>query len=397
MEYISGDDIEKEKIFQSLKSIQEKLLFLASFEESKLKTTQSKFRDNKKIYTQYTNLLTQYHNLSKLIEEQLENRYKAGSSFDNIVDEQYYSFLNQVTQLEQYLDETFHKVNNEFTNMKNNIYIIIFILCFFGLLISYIVLRSEITKVKKIKEKEEAIKIQSNNKLEAISTMLSNIAHQWRQPLNATSVSTSSLLLKTTMNDDVNKEELTKQLDFVVNKTQYLSNIINDFKAFHSTDELLILKEFDTKQSIEETILSLEDIISKENITIITKLDEITINNNETQFRQVFLNILNNSIEALHTKTDKFIFINTLIDENNQFEIIIKDSADGIKENSIDNIYEPYFTTKHQSQGTGLGLYFVYEIITKYFHGSIQSKNIIFTYNDQELRGLQTTIKLNCT
>ena len=80
--------------------------------------------------------------------------------------------------------------------------------------------------------------------------------------------------------------------------------------------------------------------------------------------------------------------------ENDQVIIKVKDSAGGIDSGYFDKIFEPYFTTKHQSQGTGIGLYMSQEIITRHLQGTIQAKNISFEYNNQNFKGAQFTITL---
>jgi signal transduction histidine kinase len=74
----------------------------------------------------------------------------------------------------------------------------------------------------------------------------------------------------------------------------------------------------------------------------------------------------------------------------------LRDSAGGISDELIDKIFDPYFTTKHQSRGTGIGLYMTNQIITKHFLGSITAKNVEFTYDEQSLKGIEFTIKISC-
>ncbi|MDZ7818303.1 MAG: HAMP domain-containing sensor histidine kinase [Aliarcobacter sp.] len=79
-----------------------------------------------------------------------------------------------------------------------------------------------------------------------------------------------------------------------------------------------------------------------------------------------------------------------LFKENNNIKIIIQDNAGGIKEENIDKIFDPYFTTKHKSQGTGLGLYMSTQIINKHFNGTISVANI----KDEDESGACFTIEI---
>ena len=112
---------------------------------------------------------------------------------------------------------------------------------------------------------------------------------------------------------------------------------------------------------------------------------------------QVFMNIINNSIDAFENKSyNKFIFFETE-KFGNKILIKIKDNAGGIPENIIDRIFEPYFTTKESKQGTGIGLYMCNEIIVKHLDGKILVTNESFEYLNQKCIGSQFTIELPTT
>ncbi|OUR70649.1 hypothetical protein A9Q76_06745, partial [Arcobacter sp. 31_11_sub10_T18] len=91
--------------------------------------------------------------------------------------------------------------------------------------------------------------------------------------------------------------------------------------------------------------------------------------------------------------TQKLIFIKTL-KLDNRITICIKDNAGGIKEDILDKIFEPYFTTKHKAQGTGLGLYMTHQIISDSFKGNIQVSNETYEYNSTTFKGAKLTIFL---
>ena len=125
--------------------------------------------------------------------------------------------------------------------------------------------------------------------------------------------------------------------------------------------------------------------------TIILVIDHFFLSGCHT----VILNILNNSIDAFENKKDieKYIFID-IYKEQNQAILIIKDSAGGIKEDILNRIFEPYFTTKHKSQGTGIGLYMSLEIIQKHMDGTLTATNEEFTYENKDFKGAMFKIIL---
>ncbi|MEA3354015.1 MAG: HAMP domain-containing sensor histidine kinase [Campylobacterota bacterium] len=135
--------------------------------------------------------------------------------------------------------------------------------------------------------------------------------------------------------------------------------------------------------------------MKSEDINLIVEIDQdVNIDEYTSHLMQIIYNIFQNSIDAFYEKSidNKYIFVNTY-KNGNILTISIKDNAGGIEEENISRIFEPYFTTKHQSQGKGLGLDLVYRFI-KYMGGAIEAKNIQYEYNDKEYKGLELIITL---
>ncbi len=237
---------------------------------------------------------------------------------------------------------------------------------------------------KLIKEKEKILYQQS--KMAAMGEMIGNIAHQWRQPLNVISVSASGI--KLWIEDDLYSEEDAKDfIDAILNSSNYLSNTIDDFRNFYKDD--LEKKDFNVKKSIDKTISLLKTIFIKEQIKIIYLNEDILfINGVENQFLQVMMNILNNAKDVLveNNIEDKCIFIDMYEKENHTY-IEITDNGGGVDDNIIEHIFEPYFTTKHKSLGTGIGLYMSEEIVTKQLDGKIYVYNKAIQYENKEYYG----------
>jgi len=204
--------------------------------------------------------------------------------------------------------------------------------------------------------------------------MISMIAHQWRQPLNAISTASIKLNLKEEMGT-LSHEDFIKTMNFIQDMTQNMSQTINDFMNLSQTNkqkELCNLDDvFQEVQSLISTELNVKnitlEIINESNSEILTYKKEL---------EHVLINLLINARDAFENKNiiDKKITIVTKHLEES-YCIYIQDNAGGIKEEIIGKIFEPYFTTKEQGQGTGLGLYMSQKILREVLHGSLSVEN----------------------
>ena len=197
------------------------------------------------------------------------------------------------------------------------------------------------------------------SKIASLGEMLGNIAHQWRQPLSIISTIATGAKLKKELNilDD---KEFIDNMEKINNHTQYLSKTIDDFRDFFSSNDY-IKNKINLKDSLKKAFSLVKDAYKSSNIKIIQNLDEDTsLLYNENIFIQAIINILNNAKDALNKlenkSLDKYVFI-SLKKEKDFYIIKIKDNANGVNEEYIDKIFEPYFTTKHKEQGTGIGLW----------------------------------------
>ena len=245
-------------------------------------------------------------------------------------------------------------------------------------------------KSQELLQKENILNHQS--KMAAMGEMIENIAHQWRQPLSVISTVATGAKLKKEMGL-LNDDDFYETMNIINNSSQHLSNTIDDFRNFFNNDKEVVL--FDINIPIEKVLYLISTKLKNRNITVVKNCKETFVTGLENEFIQVILNIINNSINAFEDKnnTHKFIFIDAY-KENNKVMIKIKDNAGGIKENIIDRVFEPYFTTKHKSQGTGIGLYMSLEIINKHMNGNLTVSNEEFTYKRIKGTGAQFTIEL---
>jgi len=220
-------------------------------------------------------------------------------------------------------------------------------------------------------------------KMAAMGEMIGNIAHQWRQPLNALSALNVSLGIKH-KRGMLNNEEMEKFKEKSNEIIQNMSTTIDDFRNFFQPDK--VKEVFQLNDAIEGAIRFVHDVYHQNNIEIVFDLkNDIMVDSYKNELMQVLLNILNNSKDAIVEKAivSPKVLISTK-ENDTQLMIQIQDNAGGVEEGILDQIFEPYFTTKFQSHGTGIGLYMSKMIIEKSMQGSLVSKN----KND----GLLTTI-----
>ena len=240
------------------------------------------------------------------------------------------------------------------------------------------------------KEKEKLLMQQS--KMAAMGEILENIAHQWRQPLSTISTAATGVKLQNEL-DTLNDKILNDSMNIINNSAQYLSKTIDDFRGFFKPDQKS--EYFKINHTLEKIMMIIGNKYKLENIHFIKDIENFQILNYNNALIQVFINLFSNSQHAFleNDIKDKFIFIDVYNDEYSAI-IEIKDTAGGIPSKIIDKIFEPYFTTKHQSRGTGIGLYMSEEIITKHMKGTIHVKNKQFTYKKKVYTGAMFTITL---
>ena len=225
----------------------------------------------------------------------------------------------------------------------------------------------------------------------AMGEMIGNIAHQWRQPLSTISTASTGTKLQKEMNC-LSDEDLFSALTSINNSAQYLSKTIDDFRDFFNPSNNKIT-EFNIKDTILKTLnLVKAQFVSKE-IEIIQDIQEYKISTIENELIQVLVNILNNARDALDLAENqrRLIFINAY-SKDNTLHLEIQDNAQGIPEDIIDRIFEPYFTTKHQSQGTGIELYMSKEIVEKHLNGKLIVSNKEYVFDGISYVGACFTI-----
>lgn len=236
--------------------------------------------------------------------------------------------------------------------------------------------------------------LESQAKLASMGEMIANIAHQWRQPLSVITTSASSIAFKQELNQ-LEEQEIIDAMDMIVRQGNYLSKTIDDFRYFLKGEK--IEENLNLNKLFEKTFSIVGPSLKSNHIQLITNIDQtLEINGYESELMQAIINIINNAKDALlvnDSVKEKCIFIDVK-QLDTSCEIIIKDNGGGIKLSAMNRIFEPYYTTKHQSQGTGLGLSMAHRIITEIHNGNISASNSTFEYNDKVYVGASFCINL---
>lgn len=246
----------------------------------------------------------------------------------------------------------------------------------------------DVTKLKEqekqLEEQRKILTIQS--KMLSMSRLLSNIAHHWRQPLNLIASAAIAIKFQKELGE-LDGKFVDEKVDSIIDGTQVLSNTIEKIKSFMEGSHSYERFELDqiVSQALDLEKLSLE----KNNIRLIKNIEpEIKMYTSKEGLLQSLLNIINNSVDALKkTDKDKKYLRLDIYKKDDNLVIDIKDNAGGIEEENLTKVFDPYFTTCHQSFGKGMGLNTVYNMVTKNMNGQISVKNSEFTIDNKIYRG----------
>ncbi len=230
-------------------------------------------------------------------------------------------------------------------------------------------------EVRKQREQEQVLIQQS--KLAAMGEMISAIAHQWRQPLNAIALYLQDLV-SAERGGELTREYLKESVSMTMEQINHMSRTIDDFRHFFkptSEDEA-----FDIEDAVEESLQLFSAQLKNNEIAV--NLDTVpeadtTITGNSNHLRQVILNLLSNAIDAIKERKErqpgKYLGQISLQIEAmpDRFRITVEDNGAGIEPGAVEHVFEPYFTTKEQGKGSGIGLYMSRTILQNYFGATL--------------------------
>ena len=236
---------------------------------------------------------------------------------------------------------------------------------------------TDITKIKEyeaqLKEKDEVMIAQSRHA--AMGEMMSMIAHQWRQPISVISMEANNVLTDIEL-ESVDTQMLQESMEGILHQVQELSKTIDDFRDFFKPDQEI--EETTVEAIVHDALAIVGKSLENNGIRLILHIcQETRIKTHAREMMHVFINIINNAKEVLleKNKEDKKIVIDVK-ETPKCYSISICDNAGGVCPSIIEKIFEPYFTTKEQTNGTGLGLYMSKVIVEKHLLGSLGVYNM---------------------
>jgi len=328
--------------------------------------------------------------MGKLINHKIEGSFGVNKNDDTLL-----AILNQA--IETISIEEKEKIFKDWYDIEIDreidytiiLHIIIgFIIIFIIIIIAYIKqkrLKSKIENMNHSLQEKVAQEVAKNrakemmllkqSRLAQMGEMIAMIAHQWRQPLNNLSLITQTITLK--YHKDSLDEHSMELFDKKSSKyIQQMSQTIDDFRNFFKTeyrDEW-----FSINDAIKESFELIEASYQAQYIRAILKCENrYYLKGNSSQFGQALLNILNNARDALIiNNVEKKMIQIELRDIDGYVVLAISDNALGIKKSIKDRVFDPYFSTKLDKNGTGLGLYMTKAIIEDHFHGEIHIVDI---------------------
>ena len=229
---------------------------------------------------------------------------------------------------------------------------------------------------QKDKEKKQDIVIAGQEKMVQMGEMIGNIAHQWRQPLSV--ISTASTGMKMQKEFGVlTDEDFIYSCNAINDNAQFLSNTIDTFRDY--IKEKKELKEVVLQDRINNAINIVKASLHNNHIELINNINDtkpIKIAMVVGELSQVIINLINNAKDILlDSKINNPSVKVDLIKKDNLVIITIEDNGGGIDKDILPKIFDPYFTTKHASQGTGLGLHMSKNIVEKHLKGKLYAKN----------------------
>lgn len=230
------------------------------------------------------------------------------------------------------------------------------------------------------KKLEKQLKNQAQSeKMVSLGLLSAGVAHEINSPL--TNASLSMQMLRSQFKTSLNDEKIQKKLNAIDRNIDRASIIAKELLQFSQTKETMLFP-MDVNRVLDSALSHLNDKLSK--VEVLLEQEELPeINLNAAKLEQVFLNVINNSIEAIEDGGKLFIKTKQI---NDEVHIIISDDGTGISREHLLKVFDPFFTTKKANNGTGLGL--------SICHGIIEQHGGTITLKNNKRGGVDTTIKL---
>ncbi len=230
-------------------------------------------------------------------------------------------------------------------------------------------------KVEIEKNERQRLIMMQHSRLAQMGEMISMISHQWTQPLNVLSLLSQTIVLKYKIG------KIDEQMidDFKLNSQNQIiqmSNTIKDFRNFFKPEKEKVI--FDITGPIDHALSILRPLLDVKSIQVNSSLEgSLFIEGFPNELEQSLINIINNAKDALlenDAEKEKIINI-SLTQKSSKVRLIIEDNGQGVPEEIIEKIFDPYFSTKTEKNGMGIGLYMTKLIIEEHMNGTINVEN----------------------
>ena len=227
--------------------------------------------------------------------------------------------------------------------------------------------------LSELKEKEKLLFQKA--RMADMGEMIGNIAHQWRQPLSMLNMSIAVLKEKNER-DLLTKAELDEKFNALEKSVQYMSGTMEDFMSFYRPNKQK--ERFCVCEAVDKALEIIRPDLPEQGITLeYTPMYDYHVHGYMNEYTQVVVSLLTNAKDLLVHRHIESAYIGLeIFEEEGEVILAVSDNAGGMKPENLARIFEPYFTTKHQSSGTGLGLYIAKMIIENSMGGHLSGENI---------------------
>ncbi len=231
------------------------------------------------------------------------------------------------------------------------------------------------------RQKNESL-LAEQSKLAAMGEMVGAIAHQWRQPLNELGLRIQRLQLHQ-HHSRLETNEVDAFAQESLELIQHMANTIDDFREFFSHDSQG--SSFEVRSVIDEVLRLHSAQLENNGIAVAISGDSFRAVGQASHLKQIFFNLISNARDALRAHEIKNPRISVTLDAATS-ELRFADNAGGVPTDTLERIFEPYYTTKTHGQGTGMGLYMCRMLAVEHLHGSIYATNIGGASSGLEIR-----------
>jgi len=217
--------------------------------------------------------------------------------------------------------------------------------------------------------------IMQQSRQAALGEMIGNIAHYWRQPLNGVGLIIQELVLASECGG-LSTDHLKKSVDNAMQIILSLSHTLTDFRNFFASENEK--SRFSVNEVVDGTVSFVREGFKAQHIAIdVNNRAEPLIYGFQNEYSQVLLNILFNARDALCERRNGSALVTvSSFPEREKAVVTITDNGGGIREDIMERIFDPYFTTKEQGKGTGIGLFMAKTIIEKNMGGRLTARNV---------------------